>query len=256
MTPNPGPVAPPGRGRGARREPKGDEQDEQASDDDLDVRRDVGRRLHGVARQPRRDDRAARHQARPGSRALGSRVDGQRLHPDLCRAAADRRRPGRPLRPQAHVPGRPRDLHAGLGFRRGGAQHRRPDRGARPAGRGRRHRHAADPDDPLGGRAAGPPRPGPGHLERHRRPGRGFGAGHRWRHRRRLLLAVHLLGERADRPGPVAGGVLPPERDRRAPTARSTCPDWPWSAPACSVSSGAWCAATPTAGRASACCRP
>ena len=41
-----------------------------------------------------------------------------------------------------------------------------------------------------------------------------------------------------------------------ARTARSTCPVWRSSASACSASSGAWCAATPTAGPASACCCP
>ena len=74
--------------------------------------------------------------------------------------------------------------------------------------------------------------------------------------RRRPLLAVHLLDQRAHRHRPAAHRLLPARPRARAPTSRSTCPAWPSSAPACSASSGVWCAATSTAGRASACSSP
>ena len=51
----------------------------------------------------------------PARRHRGARVDGQRLHAHLRRAAPDRRRARRPLRAPADVRDRPRDLHARLG---------------------------------------------------------------------------------------------------------------------------------------------
>ena len=53
---------------------------------------------------------------------------------------------------------------------------------------------------------------------------------------------------------PVGLAVLPFAvarlRESHGPTAGSTCPAWPWSAPGCSGSSGASCTATRTAGGA------
>ena len=77
-------------------------------------------------------------------------------------------------------------------------------RRARPAGRRRRDRHAADADDPLRGRASGPPRHGARHLGRRQRPGRRARPGRRRRHRRGPQLAVDLLAQRAHRHRPAA----------------------------------------------------
>ena len=84
-------------------------------------------------------------------------MDRQRLHADFRRAAADRRRARRPLRPPADVRDRPRHLHARFSHRRAGAQRGRADRRPRRAGRRRRDHHAAHADpalDGLPGRAA------------------------------------------------------------------------------------------------------
>ena len=81
---------------------------------DLDVRDHLDRALHGHARQPRRDHRAAGDPARPACLDRAARVDGERLHPDLRRAAADRRRARRPLRAPPPVRARHRDLHGRL----------------------------------------------------------------------------------------------------------------------------------------------
>ena len=67
----------------------------------LDVRDHLGRALHGLARQPRRDDGAPGDPHRSRRLARAARVDGQRLHADLRGAAPDRRRARRPLRPTA-----------------------------------------------------------------------------------------------------------------------------------------------------------
>ena len=76
-------------------------------------------------------------------------MDGQRLHADVRRAAADRCRAGRPVRAPAAVRDRRRDLHGGVRGGRAGSldpgARRRPGR----SGRGRRDRHAADADHPL-----------------------------------------------------------------------------------------------------------
>ena len=183
-------------------------------DDDLDVRRHGRRGVHGVARQPRRDHRAARDQGRPRGLPVGPRVDGQRIHAHLRGAAADGRRAGRQVRAQADVPCRTCAVHGGLGAGGERAEHRGAHRGARPAGRRRRRRDAAQPDDPLGRRAAGPPRPRSRRLERHRRPRRRPWPCRRRRRRRRALLAVDLLAQRAHRHRPAARRVLAPEREQ------------------------------------------
>ena len=131
---------------------------------------------------------------------------------DLRRLAPDRRRAGRPVRAQADVPGGSCDLHGRL---RGGgarAEHRRAGRRPGPAGRRRRDRHAAHPDDPLRGRAAGPPRHGARHLGRRQRPRRRARPGGRRRDRRGSLLAVDLLAQRPDRPRAAADRSDPPVR--------------------------------------------
>src|SRR5581483_7110067 len=97
----------------------------------LDVRDLVRRRLHGHARQPRRHDGAAGHPPRPARRARQPRVDGQRLHALLRRPAADRRRARRPFRAPARVLVRPRRLHARLGGGGARAVDRRARRRAR-----------------------------------------------------------------------------------------------------------------------------
>ena len=150
----------------------------------------------------------------------------------------------------AHRPG---GVHARLGAGGAGADHRDAHRRARPAGRRRRDRDAADADDPLGRGAAAPaealalgvwggiaglavaigPVVGGAVVE---------GLSWQWIFWLNVPIGVVLL---PDRP-------LAPDRERRAPTARSTCPGSRWRAPACSASSGASSAATSTAGRASA----
>ena len=88
----------------------------------------AGRHDHGP-RRPRQDDAARRD-----PRDLGRRDRGRRDH------AAHRRLPGRPRRPQDHVPrhARPRGVHRDARPRREGHGHRRARR------RRRRRRHAAD----------------------------------------------------------------------------------------------------------------
>ena len=71
-----------------------------------DPGRDVLRPVPDHARQHDRQRRAALDPARPRRVALDARVDDQRLRPLLRRADHARRQAGRPLRPQAPVPGR------------------------------------------------------------------------------------------------------------------------------------------------------
>ena len=78
------------------------------STDAVDVRDHVARARHGHARQPRRHDRAAGHPQGPAREPRGARVDGQRLHPHVRRAALDRRSARRPLRAPADVRDRAR----------------------------------------------------------------------------------------------------------------------------------------------------
>ena len=72
----------------------------------------------------------------------GPGLGGRRLHPDVCRAAAGRRRAGRPLRAESRVPGRPGRFHARLDVVRRRARRPFPDGGAPAAGRGRGPVHA------------------------------------------------------------------------------------------------------------------
>ena len=74
----------------------------------MDVRDQRDRPVHGRPRQPRRDHRPARDPRRPRRLAPAARVDGQRLHADVRRAAAHRRRARRPVRPSPDVRHRPR----------------------------------------------------------------------------------------------------------------------------------------------------
>src|SRR5215469_1457893 len=60
----------------------------------LDVPGLLHRGVHGRDGQPHRYERAAGDPAGPGYRPGGPGVDGQRLHADLRRAAADRRGAG------------------------------------------------------------------------------------------------------------------------------------------------------------------
>ncbi len=134
-----------------------------------------------------------------GASLVRARVDGQRLHPDLRRPAADRRRARRPIRSSPDVRHRPRDLHGRLRGRRPLAVERHPDPGPRGPGRRWRDRHAAQPDHPVRRRSAGASRRRPRGLGRHRRPGHRHRPGRRRRHRRRRLVALDLLAQRADR---------------------------------------------------------
>ena len=187
-----------------------------------------------------------------GATLAAAGVDGERVHAHLRRAPADRRRAGRPVRAQADVRPRPADLHRRLRSRGAGAEQRGAHRRPGPAGRRRRYRHAAHPDDPLRGRASGPPRHGARHLGRRQRPGRRARPGGRRRHRRGPLVAVDLLDQRPDRPRAAADRADPPDRVQGPqPLARPARPR-AWPASACSASCGVWSAATSTAGPASA----
>ena len=74
----------------------------------LDLRDHVDRAVHGLARQPRRDDRDPGDPHRPRRLARGARVDGQRLHAHLRGPAPHRRRARRPLRSPSDVRDRAR----------------------------------------------------------------------------------------------------------------------------------------------------
>ena len=206
-----------------------------------------------VARQPGRDHRPARHPAGPRRHAGGARVDGQRLHADLRRAPADRRRARRPLRAQAHVPRRPRRLHRRLRRRGAGAEHRRADRRPGRPGRRRRDRDAAHASRSCS--AAVPP------------ARRGIALGI-WGGVSGLAVAIGPLVGGAIVEGlswqwifwlnvPIGLALLPLARLRltesTGPNERARPPRHSsWPAPACSASSGAWSAATSTAGPATA----
>ena len=84
---------------------------------------------------------------------------GQRLHAHLRRLPPDRRRARRPLRPQADVHDRRRDLHRGASrARRARAVDRMAHRRTRRSGARRRDRDAAHADDPQRGRRRRPKR--------------------------------------------------------------------------------------------------
>ena len=147
-------------------------------------------------------------------------------------------------------------LHGRLRARRALELGERARHRPRAPGRRRRDRHAAHADDPLRGGAAGAARARARHLGRHRRPRDRDRPARRRRDRQRRLVALDLLAQRADR-ARARSARLPPARGdaRRRAQPRPARPRRS-PAPACSASSGASCAATRTAGRASAsCCR-
>ena len=117
----------------------------------LDPRHRLARAVHGGARQPRRERRAAEHPPRPRRLDPVAGVDRQRLRALLRRPAADRRGARRSLRAQAHVHGRDRAVHGLLGGGRAGAVDRAADRRPGRPGNRRGDRHAADAD-PAGRR--------------------------------------------------------------------------------------------------------
>ena len=142
-------------------------------------------------------------------------MDGERLQPELRRAAHDRVGARRPLRTAAAVRGRPRALRPRVGRVRARADRGLAHRGADRAGRGRGVRHAARARArerrvprraPRVGdrRAAGPHGPGGRDRAGHRRRGR---AGH--------LLELDLLDQRADRARRRAGRAGPHPREPR-----------------------------------------
>ena len=186
-----------------------------------------------------------------GASLTRPRVDGQRLQPQLRRAAGAGRGARRPARPGPDVRRRAGPLRAGLGRLRA-----RRQRGALVAHAGRAGSRRRRGDDPGPGAAhlgvpGGAARRGARAVQRgDRNRGRERTAGRR-RGRRRARLAVDLLAQRAGRPGGRAAGrcgMVPEARVPGQPARRARggrC-----SAAACSASSGPWCAARPPAGRA------
>ena len=164
----------------------------------------------------------------------GARVDGQRLHAHLRRAAPDRRRARRPLRAPADVRDRAR--------RSSRSPRRRPRSRRRwtcssPPGRSRALGgaivDAADPDDPLRGGAGREARRRARRLGRDRRPRRRPRPARRRRGRLRPLLAVDLLDQRADRPRADPARAAAARRDATARPTSSTSRASASSAPAC-----------------------
>ena len=191
---------------------------------DRDVRDQLHRVVHDLARQPRRHHRAARNQGEPRRLAVAARVDGERLYPDVRGPPADRRRSRRPLRPQADVHHRRRTVHRRLGVRCPRADRRSARHRSGPPGIRRRDRPAAHAHHPFRRRPEGAPRPRARRMGRHRRPRHRARAPRRRRDRRGPELAVHLLGQRPDRhrPDPARHGVPAgdPRPGRRARPAR------------------------------------
>ena len=187
--------------------------------------------------------------ARPRRVAPGARVDGQRLHADLRRAAADRRRPRRPVRPPPHVRHRPDHLHGRLGSRR--RSRRRSDvlilaravqgvGGAIVTPLSLTILSAAVPPQRRAARAR--------RVGRHRRPRDRHRPARRRRHRPGRQLALDLLAQRARRHRRDRPRLLPPRGDPR--TRGPARPPRPRAspAPACWASCGASSTATTAAG--------
>ena len=159
----------------------------------------------------------------PPRRARRARVDGERLHPHVRRAAAHRCRPRRPLRPPSHVPGWAWCLHRRVGRRRvvpddrlarhrpGGAgcggrarSCRCRSRCSRPRCAPERRNQALGLWGAIGGLAvaAGPARRRCGHE--------------------RVVVAVHLLAQRPRRHRAGRAGALATGRVVRPAPIRST----------------------------------
>ena len=153
-------------------------------------------------------------------------MDGQRVHADLRRLPAHGRRARRPLRAEAHVHARRRDLHGRVGGGRARPLRRLADRGSRRPGPRRRDRHAADAHHPERGRPARPARRRARRVVRHRRARGRDGAARRRRRRGRDLVAVDLLAQRPRRPRAPAArdaahGVDRPGQGPRPPGPRA-----------------------------------
>ena len=198
-----------------------------------------------------RHQRAARHPDRARHRAGGSGVDRQRVHADLRRVPADRRRARRPVRPAPAA--RPSDW--------------RSSRSPRPPPRWRRTSGtliAARAVQGLGGAIVMP-------LtltllgQRHRPERRGLALRHLGRHggpRRRRSARSSAAPSPSTPPGSGSSGstyrsacsccrVIALARGRAAAApAGSTRSASCWPPPGCSASSSAWSAATVTAGPA------
>ena len=198
-------------------------------------------------RQPRRHDRAAGDPRGPARVHLAARVDRQRVHAHLRRAAPDRRRARRPLRPPAAVRHRPALFTAASAAAALSPSANALDIARARAGRRRRDRDAAHADDPLGGRAA----PSGAALALGVWGGIGglaiaIGPLVGGAIVERRLVALDLLAQRADRARARAARARAAGRRRAGPTRRSTCRASRSPARACSGSSGGSSAATRT----------
>ena len=151
-------------------------------------------------------------------------MDGQRVHADLRRLPAHGRRARRPLRAEAHVHDRGRDLHRRLGGGRARSLGRLADRRSRRPGLRRGDRHAADAHDPQRCRLARAARRRARRVVGHRRARGRDGAARRRRGRRRDLVAVDLLAERARRSRAAAARDAADRVDRARQGARPARP--------------------------------
>ena len=163
----------------------------------VDARGHVLRAVHGDAGQHGRERGAALDPGRPGRLAVGPRVDGERVHAHLRRAAGHRRPPGRRVRQAPDVPGRRGGVRA-LQRRHRLRSHPGVAGGrARGPGHGRRvhdARHAVDHHQRLPARGA---RQGDRHLGRRVRAGPGDRPGGGRRADRVRVLARDLLPQPA-----------------------------------------------------------
>ena len=178
--------------------------------------------VHGVARQPRRDDSPPGHPGPSPRRPRRPRVDRQRLHVDLCRAAPVGCRLRGAIRSPAGIRCRHRRLHAELGGSRPGSEHRLPRGGAGIAGCRRGDDHAAVTDVAERRGDARAPQRRLGDLGGDRWSGRGARTARGGRRHKRLVVALHLLVERACRSDVGAAGVVEAGRVPREPEPAST----------------------------------
>ena len=217
----------------------------------VDVRDHLGRALHGHARQPRRDDGAARDPPRPARRASaassGPSTPTRSTFAVLLLTGAalgDRFGRRRLLRDRPRRSSRVASAAAALA----------PSIGALDAARALQG---------LGGAIvmpltltilsaavpAGAPRARARRVGRHQRPRGRVRPARRRRRRLRHLVALDLLAQRADRARARPARAAAARREPTGPSAGSTCPASGSPAPACSGSSGASSAATASAGR-------